>query len=229
MLQSMPEIVIPIRLGASYCYFIPSPAGGVLIDAGYVNKHLELKSVLTAHEHDMTDIRYIILTHTHHDHVGSLAEIKKRSGAKIIVGAEEASCLKRGRTPLPRGTGPIAKMMVQVGRVLKMGAYPPVEPDILIEQETTLSGFAFDLQIIPTPGHTLGSLTIIINQHLALVGDTMFNIRTDTVYPPFADNELKLLQSWETLLNTACDIFYPGHGPPFRRSVLEHSYKSVGI
>ena len=46
---------------------------------------------------------------------------------------------------------------------------------------------------------------------------TLFNIFPWTVYPPFANDEAELLKSWEKLLSTGCQTFYPGHGKPFSR------------
>ncbi|MBN1561437.1 MBL fold metallo-hydrolase [candidate division KSB1 bacterium] len=222
-----PNRIIPIRLGSAYCFYLPSPNGAVLIDAGGQNKEHHLRSVLTVHEHDIRDIQYIILTHTHHDHVGSLAEIKRSAGAKVFVHKDESAFLKRGRTPLPKGTLLGTKTMVSIGKMLRIGSYPAVEADFVISDELQLSEFDYSLHIISTPGHTAGSLTIIVDDDVAFVGDTMFNIRPDTVYPPFANDEAALLSSWNRLLKTSCRLFYPGHGKPIERAKLERSYEKA--
>lgn len=219
--------VIPIRLGSSYCYYLDLFNGGILIDAGNHNKHHHLQSVLLAHEHDIRDIRYIILTHTHHDHVGSLADIKKIADAKVFVHKAEAAFLKKGRTPLPKGTLFWTKMMVRIGTLARVGSYPVVEPDFEITDELRLGEFDIDLKIISTPGHTAGSMSVILNDDIAFVGDTMFNIRHETVYPPFANNQAELLSSWNRLLATPCRLFYPGHGRTIKREKLEHSYQKA--
>ena len=184
-----PQRVIPIRLGSSHCYYLPSPKGGVLVDAGNHKKLNHLKSVLTVYEHDIRDIQYIIVTHTHHDHVGSLADVKNSSGAKVIVHKSEAEFLRKGRTPLPRGTMLWTKAMVSIGKMIRVGDYPVLEPDFVISDELQLSEFGYDLQVVSTPGHTSGSMTVIVDDELAFVGDTMFNIRHETVFPPFANDE----------------------------------------
>ncbi len=223
-MQFDPQKIIPIKLGSSYCYFVSSSNGGFLVDTGMFNKHGHLQSVLLAHEYDIRDIHYIFLTHTHHDHVGSLAAIKKISGAKIFAHREEAGFLKNGRTPLPKGTMLWTKTMVRLGKILRVGSYPPVAADFVISDQLQLSEFDFPITIISTPGHTAGSMTIIVDNTYAFVGDTMFNIRHDTVFPPFANDEAALLSSWNRLLQTPCEIFFPGHGRPIERAKLEHSY-----
>ncbi len=222
-----PRKITSIKLGASMCYYLPSSNGGILIDAGHHHKHNQLRSVLLAHEYDMRDIRYIILTHTHHDHVGSLAEIKKISGARVFVHREEADFLKNGRTPLPKGTLLWTKTMVHLGKIFRVGSYPAVTPDFSITDQLELSEFDFSLTILSTPGHTSGSMTIIVDDKYAFVGDNMFNIRHDTVYPPFANDEAALLSSWNRLLETPCELFFPGHGGPIGRAKLEQSYRKA--
>lgn len=227
MLTYSADHVLPIRLGTSYCYFIPSRRGSILVDAGIINRHQHLQSVLTVHEHDIRDIRYIILTHTHHDHVGSLAEIVRMSGAKVIVHKNEADFLARGRTPLPKGTLAGTRLMVRLGKLLRIGSYPAVQPDFLLNDQLQLSEFGYPLHVFATPGHTNGSISIILDREIALVGDTMFNISPETVYPPFANDEAELMRSWSKLLETPCHTFYPGHGRPIDRTKLERSYEKA--
>lgn len=222
-----PDKVIPIRLGSAYCYYLPSAHGGVLIDCGHFNRQNHLQSVLVAHEQDIRDIRYIIVTHTHHDHVGSLAAIKRISGAKVFVHKEEAMFLRRGRTPLPKGTVLWTKMLVRIGAIARIGRYPAVEPDFVMSEELQLNEFDYRIQIIATPGHTAGSVTIIVDDRIAFVGDTMFNIQHETVYPPFANDAAALLSSWNRLLKTSCRTFFPGHGRAIGREKLEHSYRKA--
>lgn len=222
-----PNRIIPIRLGPSYCFYLSSSHGAALIDAGGYNREHHLRSVLTVYEHDISDILYIIVTHAHYDHVGSLAAIKKSARAKIFIHKDECAFLQRGRSPLPNGTMLWTKMMVRMGKMLRYGGYPPVEPDFIISDELELSGFGFPMRIVSTPGHTAGSMTVIIDDEIAFVGDTMFNIRPDTVYPPFANDEAALLRSWDRLLQTDCRLFYPSHGKPFERVKLVKSYEKA--
>lgn len=216
--------ILPIRLGSAQSYFIPTPNGAVLIDAGNAHKTTQLKSVLHAHEYDLSDIRYIILTHTHHDHVGSLAELKKRTGARIIVHEHEAGFLRMGRTPLPKGTGVYSKIMVAIGKLVRVGKYPPVAPDILITHTLDLSEIGVDGYVQHTPGHTRGSSSIILRSGVAFVGDTLFHITPDTVFPPFANDVDQLLQSWQVLIQTGCTTFYPAHGRPIEREKLKRCF-----
>ncbi len=223
-MSPLQDNIFPIRLGSCTTYYLKTPTGGVLIDAGNANKVNHLNSVLLAHEMELSDIKLIILTHTHHDHVGSLAELKRRTNAQILVHSTEAGFLRAGRTPLPKGTMVWTRIMVSVGRLFQVGAYDPVEPDMLVEHDISLRFLGIDAMLMPTPGHTLGSISIMYKKKYAFVGDNMFNIRPETVYPPFANHPQMLLQSWRRYLDGPCSTFFPAHGKPISRERLLHSY-----
>mgnify|MGYP005843766309 CR=1 FL=1 len=226
MKSTIPRTVIPIRLGSSLCYFIPSRNGALLIDAGNAGKVDHLNSVLLAHEYELQDIKLIVLTHTHHDHVGSLAEIKLRTGAKVMVHAAEAGFLQKGHTPLPNGTTPWTKLAVGAGRLANFGKYEAVTPDIVVNGKTDLREFGVNGKVLPTPGHTAGSISVILNGR-AFVGDTLFGFRSENVFPPFLSNLDELKKSWNILLNTPCRTFYPGHGRPISRPRFERAFSQL--
>ena len=77
-----------------------------------------------------------------------------------------------------------------------------------------------DDDIMHTPGHTSGSVSVIIDDEIALVGDTMFGIFRSSVFPPFADNIPELIRSWKSLLETECSLFLPSHGREKTREEL---------
>jgi glyoxylase-like metal-dependent hydrolase (beta-lactamase superfamily II) len=220
------QSVLSIRLGSSLCYFLPTKTGAVLIDAGNAGRVDHLSSVLLAHEHELQRISLIILTHTHHDHVGSLAELKLRTGAKVMVHAAEAEYLIQGHTPLPHGTSPWTHLVVQTGKVIGFGKYEAVQPDLLITEDMDLHDYGIAGRILTTPGHTMGSISVIVGK-MAFVGDTLFGINKDTVFPPFVTNAVELLQSWNRLLDTECLTFHPGHGKAIDRWRFEHSFEKL--
>jgi hydroxyacylglutathione hydrolase len=105
--------------------------------------------------------------------------------------------------------------------------YPPCNYDIAIDERYDLSEYGFNAYIIHTPGHTEGSLSVIIDNEIALVGDTMFGIFWWTVFPPFASDQFLLLNSWGKLLNSKCRIFIPSHGSVNERTLVEKDYSRL--
>ena len=222
----MKDKIITIPAGTSNVYLLKNAEHAILIDAG--NKHKAQKIMLEMEKVGIkpTSLSAIIITHGHFDHCGSLAELKKRTKAQVIVHQEEAEALRNGFLELPHGTNFFSRFLVGLGKLFlkNLGHYTPVEPDIIIDQTFDMKKFGFDAILIPTPGHTPGSLTLIWKKN-AFVGDSAFNIIGTGVYPPFANHPTNLLLSWNAILQSGVEYIYPGHGKPFHRSGLMRTYQ----
>ncbi len=221
--------IINIPMGTSNAYLIKNDDNIALVDAGNASKTKRIVKKLTSLSLSPEDIQLIILTHTHYDHVGSLKEIKQISGAKVVVHENERQYLQNGSTPLPNGTMWFSKFIIRIINILPRGIdnYSPVKAEITFTEKFDLNPFGIDAYILHTPGHTLGSSCVIVNGKTkkAIVGDTLFGIFKNTVFPPFADNPKLLLKSWNKLLNTEAQIFYPGHGKAFNREKMFKTLK----
>src|SRR6056297_2877271 len=146
--------IFRINAGSSNVYLIKNGNNSILIDAGNKNKHKKILKTVTNQGLKESDIKLIILTHTHYDHSGSLAELKNETGAKVAVSAKEAEELKNGYTPFPKGTSPFFRFIIKMGQKYfsSMGKFSPVEPEILVEDKYDLSDFGLNGYIISTPG-----------------------------------------------------------------------------
>jgi hydroxyacylglutathione hydrolase len=215
-----------IPMMSSNAYVVANGKRAILIDAGLKKKERKILAALEKLQLSPQDIQLIILTHTHYDHAGSIKALQQITGAKILVHHAEASCLEQGHCAFPKGTMWFPKIMSAIGRALNksLGHYAPVAPDIIISKKFDLRAYGIDGYILPTPGHTAGSLSVVIEKNHALVGDTLFNIFKHSVYPPYANDQKILLKSWKALLEAGCEYFYPGHGKPFTRERLQKTY-----
>ena len=222
-----PYRIITVPMGHSNSYLITSGGRVILVDAGCAGKIKNLQTALEKNNLMFPDIVLVILTHTHYDHVGCLAEIKDRSGAKVLVHAEEKEYLEKGITPFPMGTMWFSKIVSGIGNTLmaSKSKYQPLNPDIAVGGEYDLSKYIPGAKVIPTPGHTAGSISLVIENEVAFVGDTLFNVIPGTVFPPFANDVPELLGSWEKLIAAGCRTFYPGHGKSINLQKLKDSYK----
>jgi len=186
----------------------------ILIDTGHTSTVHKLEKVLERIGKTPRDIRLIILTHTHFDHAGGAAEIKKLTGAPLAVHSAEASFLEKGRTPFPRGTRWKAKALYYLGNTLarRMASYPALKPDILVDEMLDLAPFGIEGRIIHTPGHTAGSLSILFPDHKAMVGDNLLGIPGKPCYPPFANDRPGVFRAWDLYIDEGIKELYPAHG-----------------
>ncbi|MFP4443772.1 MAG: MBL fold metallo-hydrolase, partial [Spirochaetia bacterium] len=172
----------------------------------------------------------VIITHTHNDHVKGLSHIKNYTGAAVIVHQEEAGFLRDGNTPLPAGTGIFSRMIRRIAANTGDGAftsYKAVIPDITVGEKTDLTSRGIPGYLLPTPGHTAGSLSLILENTHAFTGDALFHFLPWKIFPPFANDPREVIASWKALLDTGCEWFHPSHGGKISRKMLENRYRNV--
>ncbi len=209
--------------GRSNAYLILKENNVILVDTGKRNAFQSLVKNLSSLNVTIEDISYLILTHTHFDHCQSAKKIKEKSNCKIIVSSIATDSIKNGYTKLPDGTFLIAKLITQVGRLIgknKFG-YEPFYPDIIVKDVYDLKIEDNRIRIIETSGHSPDSISILVDNEIALVGDAMFGVFKNSIYPPFSDDVLKMIESWRKLLATDCKMFLPGHGKEIKRNLLQ--------
>ncbi|HMK53402.1 MAG TPA: MBL fold metallo-hydrolase [Methanobacteriaceae archaeon] len=205
--------------GRGNSYLVKSANDSFLVDTGSKNSLKKLERKLD--ELTNEELSYLVLTHTHYDHTENAAWIREKYGAKIIVQKNEVKYLEKGDSPIPQGTMLVTKVLVAVGRKLKrISRYPHVNPDLVVDDEYQLDS---NCRIIHTPGHTAGSISVIVDDEIALVGDAMFGIFWG-IFPPFADDVPVMIRSWGKLLETNCRVFLPGHGSEDSRELVEKEY-----
>ena len=214
-----------LKVGITNCYLIESNNSTILVDSGPKRFSKKAFSLLNSNLKDNKQLNYLLLTHTHYDHSQNAKSICGIYHPKLIVHKSESKFLKTGFTRIPNGTLWLTKIISNLGNKFapQIAEYDAVNPDIIVDSEyliETNSG----LKIIETPGHTDGSVSLIIDNEIAIVGDTLFAIFKSTIYPPFANNESELIKTWEKLLQTPCRIFLPAHGKAIKRNILEKEF-----
>mgnify|MGYP003760414693 CR=1 FL=1 len=179
----------------SNTYILSDDKECVVIDCG-VNP----REIMNIVESKGLNVKYIILTHGHFDHIYYVHDLKEKTGAKLCLHENE---LNLYRDPLRNGS-----MMFGSGREVKT-----VMPDILLKDGHKLQAGNLSLEIIHTPGHSPGSICILSDDML-FSGDTLFAMsvgRTD--FPGGSATAMResLHQKLFTLDESI--TVYPGHGP----------------
>jgi hydroxyacylglutathione hydrolase len=217
--------IIRVLSGRSNVFLLTNGNTNVLVDTSPGFMWGTLQQRLSKLGIDQIDL--LILTHSHFDHAANAARIQKKYRARVIIHESEARYLATGDNILPMGTNNFAKLIVKTfsDKFRSFARYQPCNADVTVASEFSLSGYGFNAILMHTPGHTAGSMSLIIDNEIALVGDTLFGVFPRTVFPPFASDSDQLMTSWEKLLNTTCILFLPSHGTANSRSLLEKEYK----
>jgi hydroxyacylglutathione hydrolase len=171
------------------CYVVncPKTLETIIIDPGFDHAR-EAEQIIRYVETNTLKVRFIVNTHGHSDHVSGDKVLKKNYGVPICIHAYDAQCLK--------GLG---------------DSIPPA--NVLLEDEGVLKFGKVTLKVMHTPGHSLGSISLIaVNEKLVFTGDTLFAGgigRTD--FAGGSDRDMR--RSLKKLLCLPDDyLVYPGHG-----------------
>ncbi len=201
-----------IRILFTNIFFIRTRNMCILIDTGYpLSKKRFFERI-----DPLCDINFVILTHTHFDHAGNAAYLKEK-GSLIVVHQNEEDWLMRGETPKPPGIKYVGKTIMRFS-ALKSFKFPPVKPDIVIKEVTKIE----DLVLVPTFGHTPGSISIV-SGNMAFCGDLIMNLswRPHSHLPIFAHDIEEVKKSIQKLIEMGVKTFYPAHGKPLKAEELK--------
>jgi len=205
-------------------YLIHRPGEAILVDCGNRGSEVKILDTLKVLGLEPDMLKLLVLTHSHFDHAGSAARLKELTGCRVMVHRSEAGRLRKGHSPIPPGTRWKAKLLVAVGRIFArhLMNFAGTGPDLLVDEQSDLEDFGFPGKVIHTPGHTFGSMVILMEGGELLGGDTVFGLENKQHFPPFAEDLPALVRSWEKLKHLPVKTFYPAHGRPFsRESFLE--------
>lgn len=184
--------IVPAGIYAVNCYIIAdSNKVGAVIDPGG-----SADRIMKAIEENGIEVKYIIATHGHGDHIGAIEELRARTGAKFIAHELEKEILNDKEKNLT------ACMGVE---------HVEIEADEYVKEGDIVEVGELSLEIIHTPGHTPGGMCIRTGEYL-FTGDTLFALsvgRSDLYGGDFGklQESLKKLKGMDDHLKVL-----PGHG-----------------
>lgn len=198
-----------IRISYANCYLLSGEGGSILIDScNYKDGPKILKRIKDK------NVKLILLTHGHFDHVASAKYLSKRLNVPIALSEKDVPIIGNGETSVLHGTTALGKVFSFFSKpVLKKAAYSVFEPDILLSEGQDLSEYGVKAHVIELPGHTKGSVGVLTDNGNIIVGDAMFNILRPTVARIFED-EATMRQSVEKIRKSGAKTIYCGHGKP---------------
>ncbi len=155
-----------------------------------------------------TDIKTIIITHYHFDHVGSLYKLKNITGANIAIHKEDNPYISGQK----KQEGP-AFLNVMVKLLQTIYRSKPVKGDILLEEGNVISGY----NVIHTPGHTPGSICLYNSQNKAIFAGDNLRYSKGVIKGPGArliPQPEKYKESMEKLADLDIEVILCGHSRP---------------
>lgn len=132
------------------CYLITTPQGHILINTGLAESAPMIRSHVEALGFRFSDIKILLATHAHFDHVGAMAEIKKMTGAKMMINERDAPLLADGGNSDYVFGG-------------KGSTFQPVKADRLLHGNDTVTLGGVRVIALHHPGHTKGACSFLFD------------------------------------------------------------------
>ena len=201
-------------LGPANMYLLDAPEGLTLIDTGFPGDDRKVRAALAELGRGMADLRHIVLTHAHRDHIGSLGVLARESGARTYLHAADVEIAQAGRGFRPMTPAP--GLLPKVLSAIFANAQAVVEP-ARIDQPLTdgdVIPLAGGLRAVHSPGHCAGQCAFLWEaEGVLFAGDVCGNLLG--LGPPIGYEDRPLGERSQRrlgLLDFETAGF--GHGPP---------------
>ncbi len=198
-----PVTIVNVGYRSTNFWVVSAGTSRLLVDLGYPGTMGAMRANLDRMDVPVREIRYGLATHYHYDHAGLAQEFKQAGVPLLVLESQVAS---------------IPSMMAQVkpsDRFVEITLHDNVTISFA-ESRKLLASLGLAGEILPTPGHSDDSVSLVLDDGSAFTGD---------LTPPglaVAESADLVAVSWQLLREHGAKQVYPGHGPvrPMPRHTL---------
>lgn len=220
--------IIPIPLKWSNAYLIKGERP-ILVDTGSPGETAQIIRAMSKVKVAPQQLALILHTHGHHDHCGSTWEMKRLSQAPLAIHQADHEWLQSGRNGEFVPTRFSARLIKQL---LARSKFQGVGANVIIQDEISLETYGVAGKILFTPGHTLGSISVLLDNGEAIIGDLLMGgylggqIQSNQPrYHYFAYDLTVVDWSLKKLFKHQPTKLYVGHGGPLDAEAVQTKFK----
>lgn len=206
--------VIPIQLRLSNAFLVIGDLP-ILIDTGSPGEIDAIAAALAEKKIHMRELALILLTHGHADHAGSAGPMRINLPIPLACHVADVEMVKKGEHRPFETIGLEAKIIKQ----MVPHKFPRISPDVKFEDELHLDEYGVAGKVIHTPGHTAGSVSVILDNGEAIIGDVLRGgyfggtlLRHKPLMHYFAEDESQIKASLAKIMSYEPHTLHVGHG-----------------
>lgn len=198
-----------IKCGNGNCYIVTSGESAVLVDT--CRKQFRERIL---RECGMLNIRLIVLTHGHLDHVQNAAWLSHRLNAPVAMSRADTALLSDNLAQMLHARTLPGKIVLAASvNALRYTKIQEFSPQVWLDEGDSLERYGIPAKVIGLPGHTDGSIALDVEQSDLIVGDALMNMFYPTVSMLYHD-EAQMLRSAERITALGERTIFFGHGKP---------------
>ncbi len=220
-----------IGTGRVNVYLIDEPGGITVVDAGLPASYGDLMTELAAMGRSIADVRAVVLTHAHSDHIGFAERIRRDDGVPIEIHEADAALARGEAKQKNEGGGPMRPIPLVSFLLFAMRRGGLRTPRIT-EVSTFGDGATLDVpgspRVIHVPGHTAGSAALHLPDRDAIVvGDAFVTLNVMSgstgpqLFPNFNADNRQAVASLARFDGIEARHVLPGHGEPWSGGMSE--------
>lgn len=198
-----------IKCGNGNCYIVTSGESAVLVDT--CRKQFRERIL---RECGMLNIRLIVLTHGHLDHVQNAAWLSHRLNAPVAMSRADIALLSDNLAQMLHARTLPGKIVLAASvNALRYTKIQEFSPQVWLDEGDSLERYGIPAKVIGLPGHTDGSIALDVEQSDLIVGDALMNMFYPTDSMLYHD-EAQMLRSAERITALGERTIFFGHGKP---------------
>lgn len=213
------SVIRPLRLRSSNAFLVVGDRP-ILVDTGSRGDFTRIAAGCAAAGVAVRDLALILHTHVHSDHFGNTSMLAAEAGCPVAYHAADGPLSRRGNNGPLRGVGLRGRILAPLLSHVK---FQPHDADVDATEGMRLDEFGVAASVLHTPGHTPGSITVVLDSGPAIVGDVIMGGYAGGAIRPvqphfhyFADDLATAMRSLDRILAAADSQLFVGHGGPLR-------------
>jgi glyoxylase-like metal-dependent hydrolase (beta-lactamase superfamily II) len=191
---SSPITIVNVGYRSTNYWVISAGRARLLVDLGWPGSMGTMRANLARMDIPLSEIRYALATHYHIDHAGAAQELKLAGVPLLVLEVQEPAIPLMKRHVKPQDN--YVDITLHDNLVIAF-----------TESRSLLAGIGIPGQILPTPGHSDDSISLLLDDGAAFTGDL-------TPYGLAPDEHARVVgSSWRLLWEAGARQVYPAHGP----------------